>query len=308
MIPNDQEPHITNKAAIALEFHLNGAARALAQTNVNEIIARIDRAGPRVEVELNSTSSHPSIFINTLPKSGSLYCRGLLVEQLGLMHQRLAGGYFPTDMFLEPSMRFFGKGGAIAQEHVPANPINIELANRHLTHMVIHVRDPRQATLSWVHHLERLRTSAREAHALRLIDPVLPEGYFERSMQEKVQWNLDHHLPACVSWITDWVDAIDAGQLKTQVLFTRFRKLREDPDGFFAEVFDFHRVNAPDFKTRKADQDMSKEHYRKGSLDEWRSVFTPEQCEQATATMRADLFDQFEWSSDPSAIEAAAAA
>ena len=292
-----QLQQLSPESLARLQGHLVEAGKVLVPTSLDKVTFNINRdaGAARLGIQLDTSNPWPSVFMNTLPKSGSLFCRGLLLEQLELRHVRLAGGYFPADTLFEAPLSVFHHGGAFAQEHVPATTINLELLNRHLERIVIHVRDPRQATISWVHHLERLRTSEREQHALRLVDPPLPEDYFDRDFEARVQWNLDHHLTACVDWLEGWRLAATRPQRRLKIHFSEFRVMKSEPERFFAELFDFHGIDCPDFRVREANPDMSKEHFRKGRTNEWREVLTPTQVEQANAAMTDGLCERFGW-------------
>ena len=103
------------------------------------------------------TQMRPPILISTVPKSGSNF----IVESLHAMTsvERLKGdlGLFPRDNL---DIRVIDKltiGNAFVKGHFPASDFNLNLIQSYRLPILIHLRDPRQVLLSWLHHVDKHR-------------------------------------------------------------------------------------------------------------------------------------------------------
>ncbi len=299
--PFDYTAQMSPQEKGQLSQHIQAITRLLQPTGAKKLHLEFTQTPglpqPQIHTQARilGSGTMPSIFLNTLPKSGSMYSVNVIGPQFGLTPMKLAGGYFPHDQLIATHLKHFNLGGLIAQEHVPATQINRELLSQNLERMTVHVRDPRQATLSWTHHLLKLYDNPVTEPSMRLHDPPPPKDYRELSLEQKIQWNLDHHLPHCVKWIEDWLDAEADPAFTTEVLFTEFWELRAEPEAYFERVLKFFKFNAKGFQPRPPKSDGRSDHYREGKVDEWREVFTPAQREQASAAMSQRLYDRFGW-------------
>ncbi len=287
-------------------------AQVLKPAGINSVAFNFTQPGlPRIQLGVHPSGA-PTIVLATLPKSGSLFIRNSLVRRLNMTMASVSGDFFPEDLIVPGLLKQIAGGGHVVQTHIPAHELNAALLEQYLGRVVVHVRDPRQATLSWVHHLDRLQGDADVRDRLRVVQPALPADYFDRNFEQKVQWNLDHHLPNCVRWVRDWVALSESSSRNLNVCFTTFAKMKHDPDAFFAELLGFYGVDPARLSPDDAapDADIKKDHFRKGETDEWRRVFTPDQCAQATEAIDADLAERFDWSRDasPASVEAEALA
>lgn len=299
--PIDYTAEMSPHDIAQLQLHVQEITRLLLPTGAKKLLLEfpptpgLPTPSAKTQAQIIGSGGMPSFFLNTLPKSGSMYSVNLIGQGLGLTSMKLAGGYFPHDQLIASHLQHFNVGGLIAQEHVPASRINRVLLSQHLKKMTLHVRDPRQATLSWTHHLETLYSQEITASSMQLHDPPPPQNYCEMTLKNKIQWNLDHHLPHCVKWIEGWLDAEQDPSFTTQLLFTEFRELREAPKQYFEKLFEFFEIEIHNFEPRLPESDGRMDHYRKGEVDEWRAAFTPAQCEQATAAMPPRLLERFGW-------------
>ncbi len=218
---------------------------------------------------------HPSIFINTLPKSGSIFIRRSLQGSARLKSQKLAYGYFPNDLIDYHKIRSFSKGGKIAQEHIDANPLNLVHLERFVKRWVIHLRDPRGSLLSWVHHLDRLHREAHH-HAVQASSPFLPQEYFRWELHQKIDWQIEHYLKQAVIWIRDWGEY--HARHPGAILVTTHTDLSADAEEVIKNILRFHGMHLP--KVKLVEKSMYN-HFRKGETAEWKRVYTPAQQARA---------------------------
>lgn len=145
----------------------------------------------------------PPILVNTMPKSGSIFIVRCLSQGLGIAETKIAVSLFPDDLVIRDKLDDLALGNQVAQQHLPARDLNLRFLRNRLNRMIVHVRDPRQATLSWLHHLDNFHAHRYLEPAcergLEAVSPGLPEGYFERSLPEKIGHLLATHFPQLIA-------------------------------------------------------------------------------------------------------------
>jgi len=233
----------------------------------------------------------PTLLITTLPKSASESIWNKLAEGLGLGQCYLSLGLFPECTLVPARVRRASGGGLIVKEHVAPTAHNLDtLAANGLNRVIVHHRDPRQATLSWAHF-------ARDDIHQRLMAPlwrkiVPPAGILARDLEAILDWCIEHYLPLLIAFIRDWQAVERQRRLDMSVLFLSFEQFRTDPDGYFGRVLDFYGIAGEHFA---AAAEAEVVHLRKGQTDEWRSVFTDAQQQRAWDRIPADMAAAFGW-------------
>ena len=236
----------------------------------------------------------PAILFLTMPKSGSIYIANRLVNGLVAPFCRISLSLFPLDHIVPSWLERFARGGAVCQEHLDASPRTIDLLSRaRLTRLVVHLRDPRQATLSWVHHVETL--TGASGYLRQRIWPLLPEDYDRRSFAEKLDWHIARHLRLLSLWAQAWVKLAEARAGELAIRFTSYEEFRRDEPGFYASLLEFYGIESADFDANPADLAKQEFHFRKGQTEEWREVFTDAQKQAAWCLMPDDLCARFGW-------------
>jgi len=249
-----------------------------------------DRAG----VSLSHTSSIASdaegrrwqILLNTMPKSGSVYILKSLAQIVGLETMHLgnpANGQISVQDILA-----FRAGEHIAQNHLAPTAENMQLLEQFKPKMVLHMRDPRQALLSWVYHLDW--KSRTEPGSLKM-----RPGYFDHSISSKIDFQIENYLPRLVSWAERWVEIADQGKL--QILITSQYELRRDEKVFFNAILSFYQIEL-DFTPPTLPRTLEETHFRKADPEEWKRTFTPEQAVRATSAIPHALNRRFGWSDE----------
>lgn len=280
-------PTLTAPEQQQLNELLNAAGRLILKTGQSEVTFRFgQKPAPKAAANL------PAVCLNTMPKSASIFIQDVLHHALGLERVRISSGFFPDDLVVPTWLSALAEGGRITQEHLPARPLNLRLLTRHIDRLVWHVRDPRQATLSWTHHVAKLRRDKRDAE-LAMIEPVLPADYFDRDLAGQLDWQIDRHLPLLVAWTEGWLDVLDADDPPLKMLCTRFEDFRADKDAFFSRILAFYEIDPAHMRAitplleRTQALRQGQAHFRAGQTEEWRDIFTPEQRRRATACLGA---------------------
>jgi len=245
------------------------------------------------EVEKGEIMSNPILLI-TLPKSGSVYISSALEEG---WEQPLGKHMFSANVFMSDVVRFqelakFSRNErGICQNHLPASNLNLRSLDRYLDRWVVHIRDPRQATLSWWHHI-RKRHEEKSDLLLQVDHGHFDEERFFNGLndQEQLDYLIDHHLPACVQWIDEWLEAAQT----RKILITTYDEFVENPEEFFGVILAFFDHTVYNFKQPEPPK-KGKKHYRSGTKDEFRTVFTKRQNETAFLNIHDHIVDRFGW-------------
>lgn len=236
----------------------------------------------------------PGVCIFTMPKTGTEFINARLCTALNVPRSRLSLHLFPDDIVIPSWSERVARGGTVCVEHVDANPRNLDrLVTNGIVKVVLHVRDPRQATLSWVHHVETL--TGDRAHFRRRLSPPLPSTYGTWDFSAKLAWHLKHHLPQLVRWTGDWVQAAAQRDAGTEILFTRYEDFRQDDAAYFNRILDFYGISRGAFHDVMPTVAKENLHFRKGEVDEWVRVFSDEQREMAERAIPPQLARRFGW-------------
>lgn len=230
------------------------------------------------------------IIFNTLPKSGSVFIGKTLSD--GLKEGRfitISNNTFPSDTISPDDLELLIITESLTQEHFDASEENLSVLKEKLPKLIVHVRDPRQAIISWTHHLNKIQHSQE---ALNYFLLSLPTNYFELSFMEQLEWQIDNYFPVCIKWIEEWIEASKDESLK--ILFTTYESFTENPEKFFKNIFDFYGIT---LDVGKLPSLPKKEafHFRKGENEEWKKVMSKSQQEKVTRMLPKELFTKFNW-------------
>jgi Sulfotransferase domain len=237
----------------------------------------------------------PPILINTMPKSGSIYLTRTIATSLGIEYslRSVVDGLFPTYSMIPEVLDHFRRGDVVRQEHLDASPLNLATCARYIDRIVLHVRDPRQATLSWTHHFNRLLSLHLHSTAGAVHRP--PEQYCRWAFRKQLDWHIDHHLVSLVAWLRQWKAAEENPPIK--ILRTQYEELINNERALFNRILEFYGVCADGIDMRPPKK-TTKSHYRVGRADEWRDVFTAEQKTRSHDIIGRDILQHFGWTTD----------
>ena len=236
------------------------------------------------------------ILLNTLPKSGSVFIRNSIIENKKAKHVNISDGFALVDQLqLRNTIDFIeNKECVIAQNHMDLSEINKNIIEYLNLKINLHIRDPRQAMLSWIHHLNRITgKDYRSEHTLRMI-PRVPQNYFSKSLEEQIDWNISYYLPSLMNWIEKWV--IYAERNSKSILITEYKELKDSPLDLINKIFTFFEFDKyegsslPDIGNKIDDN-----HIRVGSANEWENIFTEKQKIKSSSIISKDFCYKFNW-------------
>ncbi len=233
------------------------------------------------------------VFINTMLKSGTGFLTKILREHLDLPQYFTTLRGSPNDWILPRYMELFAAGGALSVQHLDASETNLDiLAAKGVSKIYLHIRDPRQATVSYMHHLEN--NLSGELFALRnWIQPFLPDNYAQMDWPQKTAWQAKNHVPGQIHWIQEWVTAAERDP-RFDIMIIDFDEFRRNEVATINKVLGFFGI---DYQVTEADMPQKKDvpHFRSGQTEEWRGVFTPRQQEIHWQLIPESLAARFGW-------------
>jgi hypothetical protein len=241
-------------------------------------------------------SPQNTMFLTTLPKSGTEFISGGIRDATKLMssfedadqssRRMYLSGYYNSDDMISSGVfaserlnlrqvRRCMPTGYLLASHAAATHHNIRvLQDAGCNRVTAVVRDPRDSTVSWTHHVRALGPSMRNFHSL--VQHV-PRDYFDWPHARQLAFQVRTFLPAAVNWIESWLGVVaeSDGLLDIQIVY--FDELSRHPRAMFERMFEFHGV---------ADYDLEKiqppragvRHFRKGEHDAWREEFSDADC------------------------------
>jgi len=239
----------------------------------------------------SSNSSHdnpPALLFAFLPKSaGTSLCRA--IEQCTGITQ--GGTVATTDRNHFPNARISREAFSSSIQnpvqlhtHISATERNLKILNESsIERLPVHVRDPRQAFVSYYFHSRNAMELARNRYA----NP----GFNKLDEQGGFQWFMDFYYPRFIDWITGWVRTENnICRYSFSLQITTFEDmLKLGQTRIVKNICDFYGM-APELPPVE-----QKHRLRKGLVDEWRSVI-PDTYHAALSDMiPPELMERFSW-------------
>lgn len=239
----------------------------------------------------------------SLPKSGTTYIANALEKFINscsaaASSQKLLSANRPNILFkLETQSPYKESLSTLISDHAPAVPQNLFGLRMVVDRLIVHVRDPRQALLSFVYYLQQTN-DYRSPEYLISTQLRLPPDYFSLSLTEQINWQIEKwYLPDAIKWIKGWIDADQDPLFYPKILFTKQEDLATEPKMFFESILNFYEIETARFVFPEKPCFQATKHLRKGSVNEWREVFTPEQIERCAEVIPELIFKKFGWPS-----------
>lgn len=238
----------------------------------------------------------PPLILAALPGSGSVYLSHALTEGLGKFGRGgVMCGWFPHFHVSTEELIWSIKLRATAHTHLSPSRTNlIEIAaHAKLRKMMVHVRDPRQAMISLYHRFSK--AEILQHNPLLALHSDIPEGYYDWSTERQIDWQIDHWLPELIAWIKGWADAPREAWFTTTILYTSFERMVSEPEAFFQEILGFYQIDSSLFDAPGRPTTEGDRNFRRGEVDEWRRILTPQQARRASDLIPDEIFDRFGW-------------
>lgn len=245
-----------------------------------------------VQGRRNRQTCRDGILLNTMPKSGSVYMQKSLAKILGCATLDVGNRYALIDQIGLRDVRTLIGGGYVAQGHLAPSRENLQIVQHYKLKMVLHLRDPRQALLSWVHHIDWVSGGDGASEPLLYCMPRPPAPYFAGSLADKIDWQIENYLPQLIAWLTQWVSVADAATIP--IFITHQDELRTDERALFNAILAFYQLGL-DYALPNLPRTLEDTHFRRADPTEWQRTFTPEQAARTTALIPMALRQRFGW-------------
>lgn len=235
-------------------------------------------------------SDKKSIFFVSLPKSGTVYTwnavcdvTGLKIPEFHLLEgwndynsgrdfscpKLYACGDYNTQMLLPDNMQYYSDGYFFGA-HMQASYHNMKvLEESGIERVVVLLRDPRDAFVSWVHHLRKLGPSARNYHS-RIYH--IPRDYYNWTLEKQFDYQVRAFLPTVINWVEGWLDYYASPDRKIDILFVLYDELKRDPVNYVKKIVSYNKLDNVDYSKLPMAQ-VGKLHYRKGEHGQWKVEF-----------------------------------
>jgi hypothetical protein len=235
------------------------------------------------------------ILVASMPKSGTAWIDGNL---------RAAGRHGakrPVAPIIQPcpahmlfnsySLMRIAREGGIQVGHFELNSLNKSMLETAVTerglYLIVQLRDPRQAVVSWVHH----ENKAYRENEFQLQMRQYPEYYFSRTFEERIDYHLDRQFMNFVNWISGWKTLYES-PVAERCLFLTHEKLALEPLEYSRKVCSYlgvpERLLSLSHRPKKGEL-----NFRSGTREEWRSSLNATQQEQMLHVMREQGISEF---------------
>lgn len=176
--------------------------------------------------------------------------------------------------------------------------------------MILHVRDPRQAMISWMYYLinrgKKFQNGIHPDQKLTLMYYKYPRNLTDLTIEEQIDWHIKNYYTENIKWIKSWVDfeknfIIDLNSQKIKfnlnILFTTYETFVKNPIDFIYKILKFYNTENIEIKRKLVYRDENKiPNFRKGEVDEWKKILTSNQIQKVNSLLDKDLINKFNWS------------
>jgi Sulfotransferase domain len=237
----------------------------------------------------------PPVMFVAMMKSASEFIRENIMRVLDIPEIGLSMGTIPRDRVIPSAVRQLVKGGAIARAHISADNLSALMANG-VQRLILHVRDPRQVIVSWVHYMAGI-SDAEFRWSASTYDPPVPVEFRDRGFGQQLDWAVRNYMPGQLQWLEDWMVVVNSGP-PIPILVSKFEDFAQDQRSFFGRISDFMEVSEIRVPSLPWQSAAAMRNFRMGRFDEWREVLTPSQIAVWEARVEP-LARYFGWRLDP---------
>ena len=234
----------------------------------------------------------PPILISGIHRSGTVYIRNLIAKKLNIPIHFVAinMGY---SMDVVPTwVRQFSAGGNVSSEHIFPQYAN-RLIENGISKIVVHGRNPKQ----WVVSLATTRHASISVNEDPQDCAIFPE-LVGLDLRQTIDLHIKRELPWMLRMMQNWLDVSECRSGDLEVQFSMHEDLAIDKQKFFQNFADFFGYRWSEIEPNEdiqRDEKLSNANFRKGKVDEWKSVLTNAQISQIEGQTPDALKLQFGW-------------
>lgn len=247
-----------------------------------------DQAGNVFATSLVQTFRKQPVLVSALPKSGSIWlnqCFKLARRDTKADHRGMLNPDFGAPLDLHPvNLKKLIQEGGVAVGQYSCTPLNQKMLE-HYTHrgqlkLIVHIRDPRQAIISWVHHIDKYYKEDVFLRELLGYDKT----YFSQSIEGKLHSQIEMQFKNYLDWLVSWKRYF-AEITPGKALLTSHEHLAEQPSYFCKVIANFLGVNS-DFLGVDNQPTENTHNFRQGKANLWQTELPPSLSQAMTQMMR----------------------
>lgn len=237
----------------------------------------------RNHLDTAAAQNKPGIFVVTLPKSGTVHIGHTIRQSLGYdFTNTLVTPTFPKNIIWPTMAADFQRGAMVSVSHMQADDENLTILKRvGLRKIVVHVRDPRAALLSWAHFRSTLQDSTA----------ALPDPAVEMNLpfEAQIDAHIDGFYADAIDWLSGWL-AVSPSDF--DILWLTHETMSADEGAYFDALFNFHGLSGTKLKPLAKDANI---HFRTGNNADWREALTAAQIARVNTMLPPALAGRFGW-------------
>jgi hypothetical protein len=169
-----------------------------------------------------------------------------------------------------------------------------------LTKFVILIRDPRDALVSWAHHLERKDIINKNWHKWLLISSgIISTDYYSFAWNEKLNDLIKNYFPVMLDWIKGWLKIIDTSDQFT-ILVKTYEEFVDNNEVFLMDILNFYGIAVqqdkivwPSDSKRYSNTINLDTHFRKGIPGSYLDELSKDHIQRISKQIDNDLFKRF---------------
>lgn len=244
----------------------------------------------------NAPAGKRPIFVASLARSGTAFISNTCVRVTGWPFLNPATKIYPQPGTVYTDLLETAKHhGVVMVSHLSCTPEALErIAQGGIERVYVHIRDPRQATLSWSRYLDQHFAQA-ETEWLRYLGIMgLPGDYRDWSPEARLHWLVEHYYPKCVTWIEDWVQAVDSYQ-GLDFALGEYSDFSRDSASYINSIFDYFETGHVIETAHLPSKQDEAVHFHAANPNAWREQFNETDCARMTEGLKPEMCTRFAW-------------
>ncbi|MEP4379760.1 MAG: sulfotransferase domain-containing protein [Alphaproteobacteria bacterium] len=221
------------------------------------------------------------IVLVSMPKSATVFITRSLQLSAGLEEIQICNsGPLVQQISPQGLWRFANAPSAIGGQHMPASDYNIEMLRQAgIERVTLLLRDPRDAVISWWHHLYRPDVrSFGWHHAMLVAARTSPDNFYELAPENALDTLIEMYLPRLLSWQNQW-----EAETRVSKQIIRYEDFVTNKTETISKILGFHGISAGKIEFPEIDQSDSIDsttHFRRGEIGSYLDEMSTAQIER----------------------------
>lgn len=249
---------------------------------------------------IREATSH--LIIVGLPKCGNVFFSSVMERTLGCAQVMLCTrANIAQQIMPDRLMEFVSLPRAVGGQHMPPTEFNLRLLEAAgIERIALLFRDPRDALISWWHHLRRpdIATQSWVGPAM-FAAGLQSRHYFDLSPHDQLRDLAGHAYPRFQEWMASWLALVDGGRAPFRFHVNRYELFQRQQTVSVADMLRFfgHDVAPvlPQVERQAPTGIELNTHFRRGVVGTFRDEAPPELVAMLNAGLDPALAERFGW-------------